>query len=89
MTNRPATLLGLLLAAAIVPGAHAEDLRSERTVALDLSNEIMAASVAACVRNGYQVTAVVVGAIGVSGAPGGELDSACAEAGMKLLAGRV
>lgn len=31
----------------------------------------------------------VVGGIGVSGAPAGELDSACAEAALKLLAGRV
>ncbi len=144
--------------------AGAEDLRTERTVALGLANEIVAAAVQACAASGYHVTGVVVdrfgfvkamqradnanpftlelarkkaftsamlryetaklaenirngvtppsitqtdgftgliggfplrvgnevvGGIGVSGAPGGELDSVCAEAGMKLMNGRV
>lgn len=147
-----------------IGAAYADDLRMERTVALGLANEMVAASVQACAASGYNVTSVVVdrfgfvkamqradnanpftielarkkaftsamlryetaklaenirngvtppsitqtegftgliggfplrvgnevvGGIGVSGAPGGELDSVCAEAGMKLLAGRV
>ncbi len=40
--------------------AHAQSVRSERNVSLDLANQIAAASVAACQEKGYAVTATVV-----------------------------
>jgi uncharacterized protein GlcG (DUF336 family) len=41
-------------------GAHAEAVRSERNMSLELANQIAAASVAACQAGGYSVTATVV-----------------------------
>jgi len=49
--------LALSLAAA---GAHAQAVRSERTLSLELANQIAAGTVAACAANGYNVAATVV-----------------------------
>lgn len=51
-----AALLLSLLAAA----GHAQGVRSERTLTLELANQIAGATVAACQANGYAVAAVVV-----------------------------
>ena len=51
------TLLALLVAA---PLAHAQAVRIEKNMSLELANQIAAASVAACQANGYAVTATVV-----------------------------
>jgi uncharacterized protein GlcG (DUF336 family) len=40
--------------------AHAQGVRSEKNMSLELANQIAAASVAACQANGYAVTATVV-----------------------------
>lgn len=48
----------ILIAAA--GGTHAQAVRTERTVGLDLANQIAAATVAACTGKGYHVTATVV-----------------------------
>ena len=48
-----------LIAAAIVPAAHAE-LRSEKNMSLELANQIAAAGVAACQASGYAVAVTVV-----------------------------
>ncbi len=50
-------LLALLVAA---PLAHAQAVRTEKNMSLDLANQIAAASVAACQAIGYAVTATVV-----------------------------
>jgi uncharacterized protein GlcG (DUF336 family) len=50
-------LLALLVAA---PLAHAQAVRTEKNMSLELANQIAAASVAACQTNGYAVTATVV-----------------------------
>ncbi len=41
-------------------GAHAQAVRTEKNMSLELANQIAAASVAACAANGYAVTATVV-----------------------------
>lgn len=51
------TLLALIVAA---PLAHAQAVRSEKNISLELANQIAAASVAACQAKGYAVTATVV-----------------------------
>ena len=40
--------------------AHAEAVRTEKNMSLELANQIAAASVAACAANGYNVAATVV-----------------------------
>ena len=40
--------------------AHAQAVRTEKNMSLDLANQIAAASVSACAANGYSVTATVV-----------------------------
>jgi len=50
-------LLALLVAA---PLAHAQAVRTEKNMSLELPTETAAASVAACQTNGYAVTATVV-----------------------------
>lgn len=50
-------LFALCLAA---PLAHAQAVRSEKNMSLELATQIAAASVAACQANGYAVTATVV-----------------------------
>lgn len=41
-------------------GANAQAVRTEKNMSLDLTNQIAAATVAACTANGYAVTATVV-----------------------------
>ena len=53
------SVLSLVLAAA-APLAHAQAVRTEKNMSLDLANQIAAASVAACQANGYAVAATVV-----------------------------
>lgn len=49
------------LALALISGlAHAQAVRTEKNMSLDLANQIAAASVAACAANGYAVAATVV-----------------------------
>ncbi len=54
----------ITLAAASLAGfagaAHAQSVRTEKNISLDLANQVAAASVAACAANGYAVTATVV-----------------------------
>ena len=52
-----ASLIALCLAA---PLAHAQAVRTERNMSLELANQIAAAGVAACAANGYSVTVTVV-----------------------------
>ena len=54
----PAALI--TLAAALAAPAHAQAVRSEKNMSLELANQIAAASVAACSASGYAVTATVV-----------------------------
>ena len=58
----PTVLLApIVLAAAMVCApAHAQAVRTERNVSLELANQIAAAGVAACTANGYAVTVTVV-----------------------------
>ena len=51
------SLVTLLAAAGT---AQAQPVRSERTISLELANQIASATVAACQTNGYAVTATVV-----------------------------
>ena len=44
----------------IVAAAHAQGVRTEKNMSLELANQIAAASVAACAANGYAVAATVV-----------------------------
>ncbi len=50
----------LVLCTAATPFAHAQAVRSERNISLEMANQIAAASVAACLSNGHTVTAAVV-----------------------------
>jgi uncharacterized protein GlcG (DUF336 family) len=62
------TKLVLAAAAAVILGAplaHAETVRSERNVGLDLANQIAAAGVAACAEKGHAVAVTVVDRAGV------------------------
>lgn len=54
--------LSLILAAIAAPlsFAHAQAVRTERNMSLELANQIAAASVAACAADGYAVSATVV-----------------------------
>lgn len=58
--NRLAAPALIALAAALAAPAHAQAVRTERNVSLDLANQIAAAGVAACSANGYAVTVTVV-----------------------------
>ena len=62
--NRIAKLSAAVLLAA-VSTAHAQGVRTERSMSLDLANQIAAGTVAACQANGYAVTATVVDRAGV------------------------
>jgi len=55
------TVTGALPLAAV----HAQAVRTERNISLELANQIAAATVAACQANGYAVTATVVDRAGV------------------------
>ena len=52
--------LALLALSVAAPLAHAQAVRSEKNMSLELANQIAAASVAACQANGYAVAATVV-----------------------------
>lgn len=54
------TRIGLLALTIVAPMAHAQAVRSEKNMSLELANQIAAASVAACQANGYAVAATVV-----------------------------
>jgi uncharacterized protein GlcG (DUF336 family) len=61
MTRFASLPLMLAVAATLAaPMAHAQAVRTERNMSLDLANQIAAASVAACAADGYAVTATVV-----------------------------
>ena len=49
-----------VLALAAASLTHAQAVRTEKNMSLDLANQIAAATVAACTTNGYAVTATVV-----------------------------
>ena len=53
-----AAILALSLLAAA--GAHAQAVRTERNISLDLANQIATEAVSACAANGYNVAATVV-----------------------------
>jgi uncharacterized protein GlcG (DUF336 family) len=57
MRHQVSALLALCLAAA---GAHAQGVRTERNVSLELANQIAAATVSACSAAGHAVAATVV-----------------------------
>jgi uncharacterized protein GlcG (DUF336 family) len=52
--------LSLLTLALAAPLAHAQAVRTERNMSLELANQLAAATVAACTAGGYNVTATVV-----------------------------
>jgi len=52
--------LALVTAALPLAAVHAQAVRTERNMSLELANQIAAATVAACQSNGYAVTATVV-----------------------------
>jgi uncharacterized protein GlcG (DUF336 family) len=55
------TLTLSALALTLISGlAHAQAVRTEKNMSMELANQIAAASVAACAANGYAVTATVV-----------------------------
>lgn len=59
--KNPVTLALLALATAVLAaGAHAQSVRTEKNMSLELANQIASATVAACTANGYNVTATVV-----------------------------
>jgi uncharacterized protein GlcG (DUF336 family) len=55
-----AAALALSLTALAAGLAHAQAVRTEKNMSLELANQIAAASVAACAANGYAVAATVV-----------------------------
>lgn len=66
--NHPMKTTSLALAAALATAcalSHAQGVRTERALSLDLANQIAAAAVAACQANGHQVTAAVVDRAGL------------------------
>ena len=52
--------LSLLALTTAAPLAHAQAVRSEKNISLELANQIAAATVAACQANGHAVSATVV-----------------------------
>ena len=56
----PILRASLLAACLAAPLAHAQAVRTERNMSLELANQIAAAGVAACLGNGYNVTVTVV-----------------------------
>lgn len=58
-------LLSSLILSALAASAHAQAVRSERNVSLDLASQLAAATVAACSANGHAVAATVVDRAGV------------------------
>lgn len=58
--TKMAALTVTLAAATVATGVHAEAVRTERNMSLELANQIAAHTVAACTAGGYNVTATVV-----------------------------
>ncbi|WBY01232.1 heme-binding protein [Ramlibacter tataouinensis] len=58
MNAKPLLLVSTLLLAAV--GAHAQAVRTERNMSLDLASQLAGATVAACSAGGYAVAATVV-----------------------------
>jgi uncharacterized protein GlcG (DUF336 family) len=56
----PILRASLLAACLAAPLAHAQAVRTERNMSLELANQIAGAGVAACLANGYNVTVTVV-----------------------------
>jgi len=59
-TRPHAAAMALALLALAGNGAHAQAVRTERNVSLELANQIAAGAVSACAANGYAVAATVV-----------------------------
>jgi uncharacterized protein GlcG (DUF336 family) len=57
---RPIPFAALTLSLCLATGANAQAVRTERSVSLELANQIAAATVASCTTAGYAVTATVV-----------------------------
>lgn len=60
-----ATTLAAALACLTGLPVHAQAVRTERNMSLELASELAAATVAACSANNYNVSAVVVGRAGI------------------------
>jgi len=74
---------GLLFAiVGTATGAGAQGLISMQKLSAPLANELVGESVAHCAQN-------AVGAIGVSGAPGGQFDEECARAAIAKIQDRM
>ncbi len=56
----PILRASLLAACLAAPLAHAQAVRTERNMSLELANQIAAAGVASCLASGYNVTVTVV-----------------------------
>lgn len=65
MKTRAATALAVMLGAAVATPALAADVLTTHRLSAGLANEAVAASVAACAKQGYAETAVLVDASGV------------------------
>ncbi|MFT3718952.1 GlcG/HbpS family heme-binding protein [Pseudorhodoferax sp.] len=59
------TLLAASLLVFAAQGASAQAVRTERSISLELANQVAAGAVAACAANGYAVAATVVDQAGV------------------------
>ena len=57
--------LSALVLLAGVSAAHAQAVRTEKNISLDLANQIAGAAVVACQANGYSVSATVVDRAGI------------------------
>jgi uncharacterized protein GlcG (DUF336 family) len=76
---------------ALVPyTAHTQTLVTERAVSLNAAHEAAMAALEQCRKDGYKVTVMVLNragrTAGVSGAPGGDKDAVCAQAGIDRIA---
>ena len=58
--NRLAPAALIAVAAVLTAPAHAQAVRTERNISLELANQIAGAGVAACAANGYAVAVTVV-----------------------------
>ncbi|MDO9402810.1 MAG: heme-binding protein [Polaromonas sp.] len=56
----PAVTLAIASFTLMSGAAHAQSVRTEKNISLELANHVAAASVAACAASGYAVTATVV-----------------------------
>ena len=66
---KPLAPLSLILAAVAAlanPLAHAQAVRTERNMSLDLAKQIAAATVASCSARGFNVAATVVNAVPIA-----------------------